>query len=267
MRCGWVTSLSMWSPLHMFKVHCQSPCSKSKSGAVTTVRHTWNHCGGNELLKKFSAVSWLVMTQHNVFSLWGEKNKSCVPWFSDLEEQWIHLFLPRSDTLLHFVISCERRKRLHEQEYRYYQKKQFCVRFLTPITSSQLCVVNRGPTGWHGAAMSLLNANPAPARHHATHSSGSTCFLKEPKCEFLQKREEGWCESRLGPLLSIFSGCPSSLKSLFIHNWWFMHAFIWLDKVVGWLGRSHVRPFEGTGALPPCCGAIMLKMDTIQENS
>lgn len=65
--------------------------------------------------------------------------------------------------------------------------KQFCVRFLTPVTPSQLCAANRGlagwRAGWHGTTMSPLHANPALVRHHATHSSHATCFLKEAKCE------------------------------------------------------------------------------------
>lgn len=64
--------------------------------------------------------------------------------------------------------------------------KQFGVRFLTPITLSQLCVANRGLAGWlagwHGAAMSPLHANPAQVRNHATDCSPSTCVLKEAKC-------------------------------------------------------------------------------------
>lgn len=51
---------------------------------------------------KNSAVSWLVMTQHNVFSLCGEKNKLCAPWFG----RTVNTFILAS--LWHFVAFCDK---------------------------------------------------------------------------------------------------------------------------------------------------------------
>lgn len=151
----------MWSQLHMFKV--QSPERPWLSG---TLWRKWS----------FTYFSWILaggdIIQHFCLNIIiNVKNTETSPRLA-------------LQTLLHFwwvmrgrSVSLKRRTDI----------KQLCVRFLTPVTPSQLCAANRGlagwRAGWHGTTMSPLHANPALVRHHATHSSHATCFLKEAKCE------------------------------------------------------------------------------------